>query len=132
MYSEDSFFTLSTAGQTGLLLLSGVVAAATLYLTWRLTVRQHWSVRILIALSLFFAFEWLSPQIYYTYYIFLLEVPWQIVIQTPPTLSSLGKLLTFADNANLSHHSRGLLGVAMVIVALFNRQPGHPRSQPST
>ncbi len=123
MYSEDSFFTLSVPGQFGLLLLSTIVAAITLYIAWRVTRGRHWTLRILAALILFFAFEWFSPQIYYTYYIFLLGVPWQSVIQTPPTPFDLGQLMTFTGTANMSQHSRGILGWALVITALMNTRP---------
>ena len=118
MYNEDSFFTLSVPGQIGLFALSCTLTVITLLIVWRISKGRHWALRLSIGLLAFFSFEWLSPQLYYTYYIFLLEVPWQLVIHQPPTPFGLTKLLTFSEHSNLSYHSRGLLGWAIIFTAL--------------
>jgi hypothetical protein len=118
MYSEDSFFTLSIPGQLGLVGLSCGLAAITLFACWRMTKKHPPITRIFIGIVAFYAFVWLAPQIFYTYYVFLLSVPWQNVIQTPPSPLSIIKVLSFSDNANLSYHSRGLLGWLTLIIAL--------------
>jgi len=119
MYAGDSFFTLTSGGQVlvgGLsLLLTVICLAVYVKLSWR----RPWPARLIAAFSVFVFFVWLSPQIYYVCYIFLRGVPWQMVIGIPPSPSELLKLLTFSDRANLSFHSRGLLGWILIAVALF-------------
>jgi hypothetical protein len=118
MYTEDSYFTLSNPGQFGLLVVSGTLAAITLFACWRMTIKRRLFTRLIMGLAVFYAFVWLAPQVYYTYYIFLLGVPWQIIIQMPPSALSIVKLLSFSDVGNLSHHSRGLLGWLILITAM--------------
>ena len=118
MYAEDSFFTLSELGQVGLLLISTALAVVVIFIAWRLTQKTHLVVGLLIVVLIFAVFEWLSPQIYYFYYIFLFDVPWQIVVQSPPTPSDLFALLTFRADANLSNHSRGLLGWVIILISV--------------
>ncbi|MEM1040772.1 MAG: hypothetical protein AAGI12_15025 [Pseudomonadota bacterium] len=121
LYAQDSFFTLSVAGRTGLVLLSATMAGLTLWLAWRLSRGRHLFLRGLIGFGLFAAFEWLSPQVYYTYYLTLFNtLKSQWVIGSPPGLATLFGLLTFTDNANLSFHSRGLLGWALILLPLVN------------
>ena len=124
MYQDDSFFTLTQFGQVGLVSLSLILTVVVVVVLWRLTadrygIVRHWVVRLLVALVTFYVFEWLSPQIYYLYYIFLLDVPWQMVIGVPPSPGSVLKLLAFGDNANLSYHARGLLGWLLIGLALI-------------
>ena len=118
MYLEDSFFTLTIPGQLGLLLVSVALSALTIFVCWKLTKKRPLSIRMTVGLGLFYAFVWLAPQIYYFYYIFLLGVPWQIVLQLPPSPLSVAKLLSFSDIGDLSHHSRGLLGWVTLIIAM--------------
>ncbi|MEO0547066.1 MAG: hypothetical protein AAF035_08965 [Pseudomonadota bacterium] len=123
LYDQDSFFTLSVAGRVGLVLLSATMAGLTLWLAWRWSRRKHILLRGLIGFGLFAAFEWLSPQVYYTYYLLLFEtLETQWVIGPPPGLGTLFGLLTFTDNANLSFHSRGLLGWAVILLSLVNTE----------
>lgn len=119
MYQGDSFFTLSIAGQIGLAFLSAILALIFIYLGWRTTREKPLWLRLLIAIVLFFLFIWLMPQVYYTYYIFLLGVPWQIIIQTPPTPLGLARILFFAENANLSFHAQAAIGWTLLFIAMF-------------
>ena len=121
LYREDSFFTLTSAGQAGLVILSTMLAVSTLVLVWLLVTKRAWPVRLLIGLTALVLFEWLSPQIYYVYYVFLLDVPWQIVIGFPPNPVSILKLLSFTDNANLSFHSRGAFGWLLIGLAILRK-----------
>lgn len=124
MYEEDSFFTLSGPEQVGLAFLSTVLALLTLFLIWKLARGHRWWVRLLMGVLVFFLFVWLSPQVYYSYYLMIIDtLPVQIVIQPPPDPLYLGRLLLFIDRANLSHHSQGLLGWAIIAVALFLPRP---------
>lgn len=121
MYQNDSFFTLSTGGQAGLLILSFAIAAVLIGIVWRIAHNKHWILRVIFGLIAIYIFEWFSPQIYYIYYVLLLDVPWQVVIGSPPTPQSLLKLLTFSDNANLSFHSRGVFGWLLIAISLLRK-----------
>ena len=118
-YENDSFFTLTVYGRWGLVAISTLLAAVTLWILWKLTARRSLPVRLLIALVLFAAFEWLAPQIYYLYYLQILEnLPWQWVIGLAPPVTDLWDLLIFRERNNLSHHSRAALGWLMLVIAL--------------
>ncbi len=122
MYREDSFFTLTIGGQIGLVALSLVLAVVFIYICWRTTRGKAAWLRLAIALFLFMLFIWLMPQVYYTYYIFLLGVPWQVVIQPPPTPRDLIRILFFAENTNLSFHAQAVIGWVLIILGLFRPQ----------
>lgn len=123
MYGEDSFHTLSVIGQVGLVLLSMTLTAIFL---WFAVVVMRWfplPLRLCLAALLFFGFVWLSPQVYYTYYMTLFEgLPWQVVIKDQPSAEALWKLLSFQDKATLSAHSQGVLGWALIAIAVFRNQ----------
>ncbi len=123
MYGDDSFHTLSIIGQIGLVLLS---AALTAIVLWFAMVVMRWlpfPLRVVLAVLLFFGFVWLSPQVYYTYYMTFFEgLPWQVVIKGPPSMETLWKLLSFQGQATLSAHSQGLLGWALLAIAVFRRR----------
>nr|WHW29432.1 hypothetical protein [uncultured bacterium] len=126
MYEEDSFFTLTVPGQVGLAVLSVVMSFIALWICWRLSHRIGLLPRALIALGLFYAFVWLAPQVYYTYYVFLLDgLPWQVVVRQPPSPLHLLNLLLFREQHNLSFHSQGVLGWLLIIVAALS-----PKFQP--
>ena len=119
MYAEDSFFTLSVAHRWGLVAISLLLAGLALALLWRLARGRAVLVRLVLALALFAAFVWLTPQIYYFYYLIILDgLAWQIVVAGPPTPDNLFKQLLFQERANLSYHSRGVLGWIMALMAL--------------
>lgn len=128
MYREDSFFTLTTGGQIGLVALSLVSAAMFLYICWRTTRGKFIWLRLAIAVFLFMSFIWLMPQVYYTYYVFLLGVPWQVIIQPPPTPVNLARILLFAENANLSFHAQAVIGWALIMLGLFRPKLDKTRS----
>lgn len=119
MYENDSFFTLSLLGQGGLLFVSITFAVLVLFVCWLMTRRLRWFLSLPIAVILFFAFVWLSPQVYYAYYLTLFELEWGRVIQQPPTPLFLAKLLLFSERANLSFHSQGMLGWGLILVSLM-------------
>lgn len=123
MYEEDSFLTLGAGGRVGLLLLSLCLAALMLWLTYALGRGRHLALRLLIALALFWAFRWLSPQVYYLYYIAIFDgLPWQSVVKIPPRPSEVAALLTFTDEADLSNHGKGLLGWSMIAACFARRR----------
>ncbi len=122
MYSQDSFHTLSAFGQVGLLVLSAALSGALIVLVWRLAAGRALMVRLLLALLLWVGFIWLSPQVYYTYYLFLFDgLPLQWVARGPQP-GALARLLAFSGPATLSAHGAGLLGWAMLGCAAAARR----------
>ncbi|MEL6807798.1 MAG: hypothetical protein AAFO97_08455 [Pseudomonadota bacterium] len=123
MYGEDPFFTLTGWGQVGLVLLSMVFALAALGVTRMMTVLRPLLVRPPIWFVLFIFFVWASPQGYYAYYRLVFDgLPAQTVLGAPPRPEVLIALLTFQGPATLSAHSVGVLGWAMLVVALLPRR----------
>lgn len=119
MYQNDSFFTLNTGGQIGLAVLSAVLALGMLLLTRRLAITRTPARRVAVWALLYFLFVWLSPQLYYTYYRAIIPgLPSQWVIPWPDVLEPLA-LLTFTAGDSLSAHGRGILGWAMLVMALW-------------
>lgn len=120
MYPDDSFFTLSVGGQIGLAALSASLTVFTLFLFWRIAGGRPVAVRLGLALVFFFLFVWLSPQVYYLYYLILFDgLPFQSVLKAPPGPGALLDLLTFQDRATLSAHSKGALGWILILIAGF-------------
>ena len=133
MYSDDPFFTLSGPGQIGLVLLSLVLFVVVVYAMVRVGRLVPHSVAVLLAIVGFWAFEWLSPQIYYFYFLTQFDgLPVQNVIQSPPSLAELFRIITFQYEFTLSAHGRALLGWALIIAALLtgkSRRSGVRRHQ---
>jgi hypothetical protein len=118
MYEGDSFYTLSGAGQVGLLILTLTLSVGILALGFILMRRRRFIICLCIAAVLFFAFVWLSPQIYYAYYQVLFDgLPWQIVVKSPPGPATLWQLLSFSGDSTLSAHGQGLLGWLLIVMA---------------
>lgn len=119
MYAQDSFFTLGPAGQIGLAMLTLVLTGLMLWLVRRLGRSLPRAARIALALALFWAFLWLSPQVYYLYYQTIIPgLPWQSVIKAPPGPADVMRIMTFQDATTLSAHGRALLGWGMLAVAV--------------
>ena len=122
MYANDSFFDLSPWGQVGLLGISTVLFLLSLGLAWWLLRRRPIWIAIPAALAMFWAFVWLSPQVYYTYYRMIIpDLPLQWVIWPPPGIGEALSMLIFQGPQNLSAHSQGLLGWCLVAVPLLAR-----------
>lgn len=128
MYAGDSFFTLGPGGQTGLVILSLVMASISLGLTRLLTFHRNSVLRPFIWAVVYISFIWLSPQGYYTYYRLIIDgLPAQAVIRAPPRPGDLLAYLTFTGDATLSAHATGVLGWLMLAVAFLpGRRPTHP------
>ncbi|MEK6204819.1 MAG: hypothetical protein N2B02_04215, partial [Amylibacter sp.] len=68
-------------------------------------------------------FVWLSPQLYYAYYIFIFkDLPIQLVIKAPPGIGPLVKILTLQNNTRLSDHSLAFLGWVLISLALLKQK----------
>ena len=119
MYEGDSFFTLSPLGQVGLVLLSVALATATVWLAWRVALRSRLITRALIGLGVYMVFAWVSPQLYYSYYLMIFDgLPIQWVIKWPPEMMRAVAEFTFTDRSSLAAHGRGILGWLCVLVPL--------------
>ena len=123
MYADDSFFTLSYAGQVGLVVLSLVLSVAMVGVIYLATRKLPRLAAAGVAVLGFWAFDWLSPQVYYIYYMTQFDgLPLQTVIRYPPSPQSVIRLATFHDEATLSAHGRGLLAWMLIAVALWGRR----------
>ncbi|MEO1314013.1 MAG: hypothetical protein AAFV27_09070 [Pseudomonadota bacterium] len=122
MYDGDSLFTLSVARQTGVVILSAVMAVLTLKLVIRLSHERTLWLRVGAAILGFVLFVTLSPQIYYEYYRLVLDgLPAQWVIRLPDPAWLL-RLVTFQDRVTLSDHGKGLLFWLLVLFAVRSRR----------
>ena len=120
MYDGDSFYTLTMADRVGLVLVSAVLVAGTVTLFLKISRPVGLALKILSAIAFFWLFEWLSPQFYYLYYLQIFDfLEFKNVIQAPPGPSDIFALLTFSDRANLSSHSRGVLGWALIALGFW-------------
>jgi len=128
MYEGDSLFTLTLLDRIGLVAVSVVFALAALGLTRVMTYYRPYVIRVPIWAFLFISFVWASPQGYYTYYRLIIDgLPAQTVIGPLPPPGDIVSLLTFRYEATLSAHGLGLLGWAMLVVALWPRRKKMPR-----
>jgi hypothetical protein len=119
MYRDDSFFSLGLVEAALLLAVSGLMVWGLLLLARRLCVRGGLGRRLLWAGGLFWLFLWLSPQVYYLFYqLIFAGLPVQIVITWPPGAETVLRRLTFTGPATLSAHGQGLLGWALLVLAV--------------
>ncbi|MEL7464692.1 MAG: hypothetical protein AAFN79_11530 [Pseudomonadota bacterium] len=119
MYDSDSFFDLTLVGRIGLLFLSSGMALGLIAVVWRgYRSRPLW-LRLIGAVALLWLFVWLSPQVYYLYYRFLIpDLPLQWVLKTPPDPLDLAQLLIFQGRETLSDHGKAVLGWCLIAAAL--------------
>lgn len=121
MYDGDSFYTLSMIGRAGLVLLSGLLAVALVWLFVKTTKQFNLILKLVFSIIFLWFFVWLSPQVYYAYYVFIFDtLEFKNVIKPPPTPKELLSLLSFSDRANFSNHSKGLLGWILIGISLKN------------
>lgn len=121
MYDGDSFFTLSLIGRIGLVLLSLCLSAL---MVWAMrALRLNLRLRAGVALIAFWLFAVFSPQIYYLYYMTLIDgLPLQWVVNQIPTPKAMLALLSFRADSTLSAQSLGLLGWCMIAAAMIRRK----------
>lgn len=107
-------------GRTGLVCLSIALAAGLLLLVRRVVRHSTPSVRALAAAVLFYLFVWLSPQLYYIYYLMIFDdLPDQWVVGPPPAALEIIRLLFFVAQNDLSHHGQGVLAWVLLVAALW-------------
>ena len=123
MYDSDSFFSLTMAARIGLVFLSMGLAALTAAAFIKITCRLAWPVRLLLAPVFLWVFIWLSPQVFYLYYMTLFDhLPLHNVVQSPPWPSQIMRLSSFTGKAVLSHHATGLLGWGLIVLAFLGER----------
>ena len=72
---------------------------------------------------MFWLFVWVSPQIYYMYYMIIIpDLPLQWVIWPPASPHSAFEMLFFQGEQNLSAHSQGVLGWLLVVAPFLKRR----------
>lgn len=119
MYANDSFFTLSLPGQFGLLLLSTFLTIIIFVGFWKLTKRCNIFFKLGLSVSILWLFVWLSPQIYYSYYLFLFDdLEFKNITKRPPTAADIVSLMTFSNRVDFSNHGKGLLGWGLIFLSL--------------
>jgi hypothetical protein len=112
----------------GLVSLSAALAVLTLYLAHRahkaIRTERPWRkfiAHLTIAVAAFWLFIWLSPQIYYLFYMACLPgLPAQVVVGWPPSPANLIKLLRINFMADLPPIAQGLLGWAVLGQAIWH------------
>lgn len=122
-YANDPLWTLGAAGAVGLVLLAGSLAIATLLglARWRPR-RRGWAA--LGALAIFWVYLWLSPQIFYLYFLLLIEgLPLQWVARVPGPADTL-RSLSFTGSGQISRHAEGVLGWLLFAVSLRSPSRG--------
>jgi len=80
--------------------------------------------RIVWAVVLFWGFLWVSPQIYYAYYLVIFDdLPLQVVITwPPPPVGTYGTTILFLTQPDLPDLARGVLFWLMIAAALIPRR----------
>jgi hypothetical protein len=123
MYANGSIHTLTVIQQIGLSFISLTLLSMMIFLSLKLFKNKPMLVRIMVVIGFFYLFVWLSPQLYYAYYILIFEdLPIQLVIKAPPGVGPLVKILTLQNNTRLSDHSLAFLGWVLISLALLKRK----------
>lgn len=132
-YNGDSFHALDVPAGLGLALVSLVMAIAVFTLALAKTLALHraatrWNLSAAAArasadlgasLLLFYGFVWFSPQLYYLYYLAVLDgLPWQWVVKSVLDPHDAWNLLRIGPGGSLSEHLQGLLGRMLMLLAL--------------
>lgn len=129
MHDTYTILHLTPWTRVGLVCLSALLAALTLYATNRLHVKTRLvslvpARRIAhfgIAFTMLWLFIWLSPQVYYQFYWAALSaLPMQIVIGTPPSPMEIAGLLAIDIRADLPPIAQGLLGWSLLAQAVWH------------
>ena len=123
MYQNDSFHTLTAGGQIGLLFVTLCLTVLLVLAIWRLCRGRGWPFRIAAAVLSYGVFVWLSPQIYYAYYLLIFDdLPLQLVVGWPPW-ADIWRHPLFAGDRTLSAHGQGLLFWGLIAAAAKARGP---------
>jgi len=120
MYENDTFYHLSLLDRAGLVFLSVILFSIIAYLSIKLTSNLKLPAKIISALFIFWLFVWVSPQIYYFYYLLIFEnLPLQVVIQAPPDPFEIFQIISFTGKPDLSAHSKGIFFWLIMLLMLI-------------
>lgn len=126
MYENDSFLTLSIAERIGLVCVTLVLSAVLIWLFWLTIKRLNIWIRPMLALVFLYVFIWLSPQIYYLYYLVIFDfLDFKNVIHPPFNPLTLLNLLMFTESGKLADHGKGVLGWILIILSFLKPKPVH-------
>ncbi|MEP3196545.1 MAG: hypothetical protein ABJO57_01630 [Lentilitoribacter sp.] len=121
MYENDSFLTLTVAERIGLVCVTLLLSAALIWLFWVAIKRVNFWVCPLLALVFLYVFIWLSPQIYYLYYLVIFDfLDFKNVIHPPFNPLTLFNLLTFTESGKLADHGKGVLGWILIALSFLH------------
>lgn len=120
MYEADTFFNLSILARVGLAALSITLFGLTLAAFYLVAKRMSLASRLVTAMVFLWVFIWLSPQIYYIYYMLLFDgLQLQNVIHPPPNAQEIFAIMTFSDKVIISAHAKAILGWAMILLSFW-------------
>jgi hypothetical protein len=121
MYENDSFLTLSIIEHIGLLSVTLVLSIALIWLFWKTIYWVNVWLRPFFALMFLYLFIWLSPQIYYLYYLVIFDfLDFKNVIHSPFNPLTLFNLLTFTESGKLADHGKGVLGWILIALSFLH------------
>lgn len=121
MYENDSFLTLSIIERIGLLGVTLVLSIALIWLFWKTIYWVNVWLRPFLALVFLYVFIWLSPQIYYLYYLVIFDfLDLKNVIHPPFNPLILANLLTFTESGKLADHGKGVLGWILIALSFLH------------
>lgn len=123
MSGAESFYALTPLGRIGLLTLSVALCVAMIFLTRVIVTGWPLIARVMLSLILLWAFIWLSPQVFFSFYsLFFDEVPKGWVVKGPPPIGMAIRVITFTGPADVMHHAQGALGILMVFSAIVAKR----------
>ncbi len=123
LYAQDSLFTLNNPQIAGVLLIALAQSGLAIWATMRFGRGRRWPVRLALAILAFWLFEWLSPQVFYSYYRWIIPgLPAQWVIGMPPGPWAVAEIAAFRGPASLSAHGRGALAWLLIALSLWPRR----------
>ena len=119
MYNGDRLFDLNFWTAAGLVLVAALLALGMVALTRRAVRGKGLAGRVVVGLALFYAFVWLSPQVWHFYWSVVAGgSPWEAVIGWPPAPEGPIRLLVFSGPWTIAAHAAGVLGWALIVVAV--------------
>lgn len=120
MYENDSFLTLAMGERIGLVCVTLALSLFVIYAYRALSFKRSFAIRFSLAFVCLYLFVWLSPQVYYQYYLQIFDfLEFKNVIHSPPSPIKLLKLLTFTESYRLSHHGQGILGWILINMSIW-------------
>lgn len=122
MYESDSFLTLTMIERIGLVCVTLALTLVGLLAFAKFSRKYNLAIRLLAAVAVLYLFIWLSPQVYYLYYLQIFDfLEFKNVIHMPPNPLKILSLLSFTESGRLSHHGQGVLGWMLIALSFWKR-----------